>query len=100
MATPLSVTWQTPGSAMTERLLSFEEVAGICEAIDPDRFTVFVLLSANPDSVLDAIFDAETKLYGSFPRTPFDVRVTTELSAWRNQVTSNVVWRFKRGQSY
>lgn len=78
----MKLEWRTPGSRLAEALRGTAEVKSVFERVDPDRYTVFVVLENDQESVLDAVFDAEHGLYEEFRKMPFDIRVMRPHSAW------------------
>jgi hypothetical protein len=74
--------WSTPGLALTSGVFDLKEVRFVLERVEPDRYTVFVILEDDPEIVLDRIFGAEHELYDRFARMPFDVRVMKPAPSW------------------
>jgi hypothetical protein len=74
--------WKTPGSVLAQNLRGVAEIRMILERMEPDRYSVFVVLDSDPEAVLDRIFETEASLYREFPKMPFDVRVTTPSPNW------------------
>lgn len=72
----------TPGRCLAEALASIPEVRLIAEQTASGHTVVLVLLDCDSESLLDAIFAAEQPLYARFPRTPFEVHVTTPGPDW------------------
>lgn len=87
----------TPGSSLSEALSGIPEVRSVHERIDPDRYTVFVILDRDPENVLDAVFDAEHRLYEEFPKMPFDVRVMRPQPRWKEEdLSGSSCLRYRR----
>ena len=93
----VGLNWMTPGSSMAEALCGLPEVRSVHERIDPDRFTVFIILDRDPESVLDAVFDAEHRLYEEFRKMPFDVRVMKPQQSWSDKdLSASACLRYRR----
>jgi len=94
---PANRSWQTPGTTIAEAVRGLHQVRAVLELVNPDRLTVLVLLDDDPDDVLDAIFEAERRLYPVFRNLPFDVRVSRMHHSWKDVSTERqVVPRYLR----
>lgn len=74
--------WLTPGRHLASRVRQRQEVRAVLERLEPDRYSVFVILDKDPEELLDSIYEAESELYALFPKTPFDVRVMCPGPDW------------------
>lgn len=91
------VRWSTPGVAVADAINSLPQVRFVLEKLEPDRYTIFVVLADDPDEVLDRIYDTERSLYETFPWTPFDLRVMKPSDDWSpSELLQATICRYRR----
>lgn len=74
--------WMTPGSLIARRIAVIDQVRLVAERPEKARYAVFVILDADPDEVLDAVFEAEQEVMRELPGIPFDLRVRKPHAQW------------------
>jgi len=67
--------WQTPGIYITEAIKNRPEVKYIGEKYQEDYLQTVIVLTEDPEDLLDIIFTTEHKLYKKFKNLRFDIRV-------------------------
>ena len=72
---PLGGAWVTPGLYLARKILTRPEILRVTEKIEPARHCVLVLVESDPEDLMDQIFEVEQKMYTTFKKLPFDVRV-------------------------
>jgi len=74
--------WTTPAIHLASRIAHRDEVRLVLERLEPDHYSVFVVLDRDPEDLLDEIFEAEQDLHGRYRGIPFDVRVIRPAPDW------------------
>ena len=67
--------WQTPGIYISDAIKHRPEVKYIGEKYLKDYLQTIVVLTEDPENLLDLIFETEHKLYKKFKNLKFDIRV-------------------------
>jgi hypothetical protein len=70
--------WNTHGTYLTRSLRKLAEVSFIGEQFSGDTISLLVLLTSDPESVLDKVYSEEQNLYKVFPKAKFSLRVKTD----------------------
>ncbi|MBI1849129.1 MAG: hypothetical protein HYR85_02165 [Planctomycetes bacterium] len=80
-----SVRWPTPGALLAEALKHQPHVTLVMERLERHRYSVFVILDDDPESLLDDVFAAEKHVMKSFKGLPFDMRVMKPRADWKDE---------------